>query len=99
MTTSLPAVTAIELPNGKTRYEVDGDVHTAASRKTYTHASVYQRTGQLSEYDRKMGRVAGELIVFLHTRADIAAKGSTDANRIVAHGAWTRVPGVVEIAR
>jgi hypothetical protein len=95
-TTTLPTVTREQLPSGKFRYSVDGEVHTAKSGREYTHASVY-RYETLTSWDRECGRNVGDLIVFLHGRADLAFKGSSDANRIAQSGHWSRVPGVVTI--
>lgn len=64
---TLPAVTATALAGGFTRYEADGEVVTAKSRRTYTAASVYTRDG--------------ERAVWLHARFDLAVKGSSDARR------------------
>lgn len=92
MTIILPAVT--RKPVGrKYRYEADGKVVTASSGRVYTHASVYERIA-LTDWDVKRGRSIGDTIVFLHQRADLAAKGSSDANRIPG---MRRIPGVVEI--
>lgn len=38
-----PQITRRQLPSGKFRYEVNGEVHTAKSGRLYTHASVYRR--------------------------------------------------------
>jgi hypothetical protein len=92
----LPNITRTALPNGKNRYEVDGEVHTKASGRVYTAASVYRRN-EVSEWEASVGRAVGDLIVFLHAREDLAAKGSPDGNRIAATGTWSRVPGVVTI--
>lgn len=94
--TQLPTITRTALDNGKHRYEVDGEVHTAESVKLYTHASVY-RFETLSDYDLSLGREVGHLAVFLHTREDLAAKGNSDAKRICQTGHWSRVPGIVTI--
>lgn len=89
-------ITRTALPNGKFRYEVDGEVHTKAANKQYNFASVY-RHEVLSDWDRECGRQVGDLIVFLHTRYDLAAKGHAQANKIVQNGDWSRVGRVVEI--
>lgn len=82
--TQLPTITRQALTNGKHRYEQDGEVHTAQSGRVYTHASAYRNA-------------EGKVITFLHQRADLAVKGSSDANRIVGAGAWTRLPGIITI--
>jgi hypothetical protein len=92
--TEAHTITREELPNGKFRYTHNGTVHTAASKKVYTHASVYRRL-RVSEWDKQHGLEVGDCVAFLHTRADIAAKGSPDANRATL--TYARVPGVVTI--
>lgn len=114
-------ITREQLPSGKYRYKVDGEVHTAKSGRLYTHASAYkvlrvaskteketivvQRTGRDRErfgesysYEQPImvdAPADKAPVVFLHSRADLAAKGAPDANRI---SYWQRIPGVVEIA-
>lgn len=88
-TTALPTITHEQLQNGKHRYYVDGEVHTKGATRLYTHASVYDTTADPTIGDR---------VIFLHARADLAAKGSPDANRICdTEYAWRRIPGIVEI--
>jgi hypothetical protein len=71
----------------------DGEVITARSTRLYTHASVYRRHTKAT-YDRGE---EGALIIFLHSRVDLAVKGASDAERICKTGAWERIPGVVTI--
>lgn len=68
MTTTLPTVILTFNKNGTYRYTVDGVVHTKGSRRVYTHASVYVHD-------------SGDFRVWLHSRADLAAKGNPDANK------------------
>lgn len=77
-------ITRTQNTNGTYRYVVDGAVHTKASKKAYTHASQYLTP-------------AGKTITFLHTREDLAVKGSNDYNRAVRDGHGSRIPGVVII--
>jgi spore maturation protein CgeB len=92
----MTAITRTELPNGKLRYEVDGEIHTKASNRVYDFASVYRREVVNYEYDRQNGIKPGDLVVFLHSRRDLAAKGHQVGEANVKAGYWTRV-GVVEI--
>lgn len=95
--TALPRITRTALANGKFRYEIDGRVHTKQSTRLYTHASLYvvDPTPANHSYEKGLddrtplpGHAA-----FLHARADLAMKGSSDAKRI----GWPRVPGIIEI--
>lgn len=83
-TALLPQITRTQNKNGTYRFVVDGTVHTKGSTKAYTHASVY-----LDQDARR--------IVLLHTRHDLAVKGSADWNRFNREGIGSRVPGVVTI--
>lgn len=84
MSNHTPVITRQAIAGGKFRYEVDGVVHTAKSTRLYTHASLYS-------YVREDGTTRRP--IFLHTREDLAVKGSPDAKRC----GFTRV-GMAEIA-
>lgn len=94
-TRTITSITRTALPNGKYRYDIDGEVHTKGATRRYEWASVYEHR-VLSSWDRTCGREVGDLIVFLHARHDLAVKGNPNANRIAASGAWSRV-GTIEI--
>ncbi|WP_157575101.1 hypothetical protein, partial [Jiangella muralis] len=89
-TTSV-TVTRATLRNGKLRYEVDGEAHTKASTRTYTHASVY-RVDAATEYTTwSSGQgvtspEVGSFVVFLHSRLDLAARGHQVGEHEVAQG-------------
>lgn len=91
-----PTITRQDNGNGTFRYEVDGQVHTKASKKVFTHASLYRHV-KLSDWDKKCGRKVGDVIVFLHSRQDLAMKGHKEGNGIAAQGDWKR-DGWTEIA-
>lgn len=78
------------LPDGTER------VVTGTSGRTYEAASVYRRV-RVGENEGDLDREVGDVLVFLHSRSDLAAKGSPDANLIVKAGDWERIPGVVEV--
>lgn len=92
----VPVITREQLPGGKYRYRQDGQVHTSKSTRLYTHASAYRTS--VASANRRAGvtrkLAVGDAVVFLHTRADIAAKGSVDANRIPT---LVPIPGAIEI--
>jgi hypothetical protein len=68
MNVGTPTVTRTALSSGFHRYEVDGVVYTAKSRRVYTHASFY-----VSQQ--------GTRKTFLHGREDLAVAGSPVARR------------------
>lgn len=92
----LPAITREQLPSGNYRYRQDEAVHTAKSRRLYTHASAYRMTAATTHRHAGVSAdlAVGDVVVFLHSRADIATKGSSDGNRIPG---WVRIPGAIEI--
>lgn len=93
MTKTQPTITRTTNPNGTYRYELDGEVVTKASRRLYTHASVYVCTTP-SEWDVKCGRDAGAVTAFLHSREDLAVKGNPNMNGVPG---WAKAPGAVAI--
>lgn len=80
-------ITRSENTNGTYRYEQDGRVHTAKSKRLYTHYSAVKVThdndGQFPE---------GRVLVWLHSRADLAAKSNATADFWVNTGQAVRLP-------
>jgi hypothetical protein len=79
---ALPTITRTTLRNGQAHYTQDGAVHTNKSNRHYTHASVYRGED-------------GRFVTFLHSRLDLAVKGSKNANPAAYVGAVEIVDGDV----
>lgn len=73
-------VTRSTNPDGTNhRYEMDGRTFLKASRRLYTHASVYVLVNP-SDRMVKEGRTVGHVDVCLHSREDLAVKGNPDVS-------------------
>lgn len=80
-------ITRTENNDGTYRYTQDGVVHTAKSKRLYTHYSAVRVTNDVR------GHCApGQVLVWLHARADLAAKSNAFADYWVGSGQAIRLP-------